>query len=105
MSQDNHATENRVVEHFYDRLDGTQISGVARRSQCIEGPGCGLFTEIDHEVWDCEHCDETLDLFVGSFASAQNSDTESDCADANDGRTLKEKINDDMVVSREDADA
>jgi len=109
MTDNNHAIDSgeddQVVEEFYDRLDGTEISGTPNKPLCIECPGCGVFTEVKFEVWDCEHCGETLALFVGSFASKQTDGQQRDRADANDDRSLEERINDEMVVSREDADA
>jgi len=98
MSQNTDARENREIERFYHRVDGAQISGVAGREQCIECPDCGLFTEIDPPTWDCGNCGQTVELFVGAFVPAQNTETGADCADANDDRTLSERINDEMVV-------
>jgi len=73
-----------VEERFYDRLDGGDVSGhPGTKPLSITCPGCGYATEVDFEVWDCEHCGTRLALFVGSFAAAQSPNTESDCADAN----------------------
>jgi len=98
MSNSEDATPNREVERFYHRLDGTQMSGVPGRSFCVECPRCGVATEVDPPTWDCGNCGQTVELFVGAFVPAQNSRTESDCADANDDLTLSERINKEMVV-------
>jgi ribosomal protein L37AE/L43A len=71
------------VEQFYDRLDASEVSTSIGSRFDITCPGCGHATQVNLEVWDCEHCDETLALFVGSFASTQNQEKTTDCADAN----------------------
>lgn len=47
---------------FY-KLDGGDVSADGEHIQC---PSCESATEMDLPSWDCEHCGESVVLFVGT---------------------------------------
>lgn len=47
---------------FYHLL---RVGDITADRQLIRCPSCDHTTEIDPPDWECEHCGETLALFVG----------------------------------------
>lgn len=61
---------NTGTDRYYDRIDGSDWH--PSEPPAIRCPSCDSATTIDPIQWDCEHCGETLELFVGSLSGGDS---------------------------------
>ena len=70
-------------ERYYHRIGAGDFAPA--QPPAVRCPACDNAATIDPPQWDCEHCGETLELFVGALATCQTPETDADCHEATGG--------------------